>query len=63
MESKFIKFASHIFMFPLAQLYNLSINLNSLPPIWKLARVLPVFKGGKPDDLNNYRPTPIICTV
>ncbi len=33
-----------------------SLLSNSLPKIWKAAYVLPLFKGGDPSDMNNYRP-------
>ncbi len=48
-------------MYPLADLFNLSLSTCCIPPIWKCARVTPVFKGGDPSDVNNYRPISIIC--
>ncbi len=36
-------------------IFNLSLLSNSLTKIWKAAYVLPLFKGGDPSDMNNYR--------
>lgn len=63
LEAKFVKLAAHVIMYPLADLFNLSLSTCSIPPIWKCARVTPLFKGGDPSDLNNYRPISIICTI
>lgn len=48
-------------MYPLADLFNLSLSTCSVPSIWKCARVIPLFKGGDSSDVNNYRPNSIIC--
>lgn len=62
-EVKFLKPASHDLMYPLADLFNLSLNTCTIPSIWKTARVVPLFKGGDPTNLNNYRQISIICAV
>ena len=38
-------------------------NKWSLPDIWKVARVAPIFKAGTRDDLNNYGPISVLCTI
>jgi hypothetical protein len=51
---------------PLADLYNFLFNLQCVPNAWKLARVTPIFKKGKPSDVSNYRPislTSLCCKV
>lgn len=63
LEAKFVKIAAHILMFPLADLFNLSLTTCNVPQIWKAARVTPLFKGGDQSDVNNYRPIFIICAV
>ena len=40
-----------------------SIETGIFPDEWKLARVTPIFKKGKRDDPNNYRPMSVIPTV
>ena len=41
---------------PLTYLFNLTLECNEIPKIWKSAFVLPLLKGGDPTILNNYRP-------
>ena len=62
-ENRFIKLASYILMYPLADLFNLSFSTCELPTIWKFARITPLHKGGDVLDLNNYRPISIICSI
>ena len=47
----------------LAFLFNQSISSGIVPTEWKLARVTPIFKKGKRQDVNNYRPISIIPVV
>ena len=47
----------------LTQIFTKSISTGVFPTEWKLARVSPIFKKGKRDDPNNYRPISIIPTV
>ena len=44
----------------LTQIFTKSISTGVFPTEWKLARVSPIFKKGKRDDPNNYRPISII---
>jgi len=47
-------------------LFNQSISSGIVPTEWKLARVTPIFKKGKRQDVNNYRPisiTPAVAKV
>ena len=41
-------------------LINLSINSGVVPSEWKQAKVVPLFKSGNKDDLDNYRPLSIL---
>ena len=50
-------------MYPLADLFNLSLSTCELPTIWKCARIIPLHKDGDLLDTNNYRPTSIICSI
>ena len=62
LEAKFRKLASQVLIFPLANLFNLSLSTCKLPSIRKFAKVTPLHKGD-PLDLNNYRLISIICTT
>ena len=55
-ESRYIKLASHILMFPLADWFNLSFSTCEIPTMWKYSRMTPIHKGGDVLDSNNYRP-------
>ncbi len=41
---------------PLTNIFNLCLNTNVIPSLWKSAFVVPLLKGGDPSILNNYRP-------
>ena len=42
-------------------IFNLSLQTDIIPEIWKLATVVPVFKKGSPGDPCNYRPISLTC--
>lgn len=52
----FLKTAADFVAEPLTFLFNLTVETNEIPSAWKSAFVLPVFKGGDPAMLTNYRP-------
>uniref|UniRef100_A0A8C8E0L6 Reverse transcriptase domain-containing protein n=1 Tax=Oryzias sinensis TaxID=183150 RepID=A0A8C8E0L6_9TELE len=62
-EAKFFKLASHVLCFPLAALLNLSFTTAEVPLAWKRAKVIPLHKGGKSNDMSNYRPISIINSI
>ncbi len=62
-DAKFVKLAAHVLMYPLVDLFNLSLSTCSIPSIWKCACVTPIFKSGDATDMNNYRPISIICFI
>ena len=61
--NKLLKMAGDIVVPSLTQIFTKSISTGVFPTEWKLARVSPIFKKGKRDDPNNYRPISIIPTV
>ena len=61
--NKLLKMAGDIVAPSLTQIFTKSISTGVFPTEWKLARVSPIFKKGKRDDPNNYRPISIIPTV
>ena len=58
----FLKFAS-IIAFPLSLFSNHSISLGIFPNELKLAKVIPVYKKGSADQLNNYRPISLLPSL
>ena len=63
LPSKMLKIAAGVLAPSLAVLFNQSISSGIVPTEWKLARVTPIFKKGKRQDVNNYRPISIIPAV
>ncbi len=59
----FLKLAADLIAKPLTCLFNLSLNTNKLPKVWKSAFVLPLLKGGDPSSVNNYRPISKLCIL
>ncbi len=62
-EPRYVKLASHILMYPLADLFNMSLQSCELPAIWKHSRINPIYKGGDIIDPQNYRPISVIVKV
>ena len=52
--------SSELVAYSLLPLYKNSLTSASLPDNWKLSHVTPVFKKGKPCDVNNYRPISLL---
>jgi len=47
---------------PLVYIINLSISSGIVPDNMKIAKVVPIFKKGNKDDVNNYRPISLLTT-
>ena len=60
---KILKLAVNIIGPSLTHIFNQSIAVSIFPTEWKLARVSPIYKKGKKDDPNNYRPISVIPVV
>ena len=61
-NGKILKDALSIAYIPLTHLFNLIIQTNNIPNSWKRSVVVPLHKGGKKSDLNNYRPISLLPT-
>ena len=44
----------------LTEVINSSLETGIVPERWKVARVIPLFKSGKENDINNYRPISLL---
>ena len=44
----------------LTHIINLSIAQGYFPDEWKVAKVIPIFKDGDPQDIQNYRPISVL---
>ena len=62
-NSFLLKSVAHIVARPLSELINNSIRNGCFPDLWKRARVIPLHKSGSLDDMDNFRPISILCTV
>ena len=60
---KLLKIAAVIVAPSLTQIFNKIISTGIFPTDWKLAKVTPIFKKGKKDEMNNYRPISVISVV
>lgn len=59
----FLKIAADLIAKPLTDIFNLSLTTMQIPKIWKSAFVTPLFKGGDPKIVNNYRPVSKLCIL
>ena len=60
---RLMKDSANVISKPLADITNLSISQGCVPRDWKIARVIPIFKGGKTSEMDNYRPISILSTA
>ena len=55
-----VKRVIHIICFPLCNIFNVSIEKGIFPDKMKVAKVIPVFKGGSDKEICNYRPISVL---
>ena len=55
-----IKLACNYLVKPLTYLYNVSFSTGKMPDVWKVAKVIPIFKSGEKNITNNYRPISLL---
>jgi hypothetical protein len=48
---------------PLAHIFNLSLSSGKFPDRLKISRTVPIFKAGRTDLCDNYRPTALLSTM
>ena len=59
----FLKSIKHAITIPQAKIFNLSISTGEFPENMKLAEVIPLFKKGVLDIMENYRPISLLITL
>ena len=52
---KVIKDTTDAISFPLALIFNISLQNGTFPKMWKVAKVTPIFKSGQRTEVNNNR--------
>ena len=58
---KLLKEAGAAIVPSLTKLINMSLMKSKVPSMWKKANVLPLFKKGSKNNVNNYRPVSLLC--
>ena len=53
----------HEITHPLTMLFNRSLEKKQIPEIWKCANISPIYKKGRKDGVNNYRPVSLTCIL
>ena len=60
---KIIKDAIDAISLPLALIFNSSLQNGTFPKMWKVARVVPIFKSSQRTEVNNYRPISVLSVL
>ncbi len=58
---KLLKDGAEILAAPMHKLMNLVYEKKRVPEIWKTSRIIPLFKKGKKNKIENYRPISNLC--
>ena len=62
-SSFLLKAGISVLVEPLSQLFNLSLSAATFPYQWKIARIAPIYKGGKSDNRANYRQISVLPVI
>ena len=62
-DSKIIKLSAPVITETLTYIYNLCIDKNYFPLVFKQAKVIPLFKSGETSNPSNYRPISILSIL
>lgn len=61
-----LKESAEIISFPLKLIYEKSLKTGVVPEDWRCSYIAPIFKKGKRNQVNNYRPvsiTSVVCKI
>ena len=61
--AKFMKLIIEQFADVLCELFNDCLDLGEYPDVFKMSRVVPIYKKGKKSDIGNYRPISLLPTL
>ena len=62
-RARLLKDADHVVALPITRIINLSLAQGKVPIDLKIAKVIPVFKKGKRENMDNYRPISFLPAV
>ena len=62
-NNRILREIAHELLYPLCSLINQSLRLGIFPDTWKDALVCPIFKGGDPASVTNYRPISLLSCL
>ena len=62
-SSTFFKKLRNVLALPLLLLFQSSLSTGEVPSLWKLAKVIPIFKKGARGNPANYRPVSLTCII
>ena len=62
-SNKLLKQIKYSILKPLTHIFNLSITSGVFPANMKLSEIIPLYKKGSKDQMNNYRPISLLITI
>ena len=62
-SNKLLKYCCSVVSFPLEILFNRCINPSYFPEQFKIAKIIPIFKGGNKDYFSNFRPISLLLAI
>ena len=62
-SNKLIKDLREAIKVPLMDIINMSLCTGVVPSAWKIAKIIPLHKGGNKQDMNNYRPISLLSAL
>ena len=60
LSNKLVKEIIPFILIPLTHIFNLSLETGIVRHIYKIAKVIPIYKSGNKSNLNNYRPISLL---
>ena len=62
LSSLFVKNIISSIAIPIVHIFNLSLTTGHVPSQLKQAKIIPIFKSGDQENVDNYRPISLLCT-